>query len=201
MTISATTRLVTRKAGSSDVGGMTDCLAAAFFTDPVFTWWISDDGRRREILAPFFRAFVEAMLPHGEVYMTEDAAGTALWLPPGDQLATDDKVDLASRLEEVTGEYAAVLFDMLAVMEHQHPSGPHYYLFFLATRPEWQSRGIGSALLRLVLDRADRDGVPAYLEASSERNKQLYLRHGFGLTGDIRLADSPPLWSMWREPH
>lgn len=61
-------------------------------------------------------------------------------------------------------------------------------------------RGVGSALMRPVLETCDRDGVPAYLEATSERNKRLYLRHGFEVTDEIRLPDGPTLWRMWRAP-
>ncbi|MDN5858748.1 MAG: GNAT family N-acetyltransferase, partial [Pseudonocardia sp.] len=60
--------------------------------------------------------------------------------------------------------------------------------------------GQGSAMLRTVLDRADRSRVPAYLEATSPDNRRLYERHGFVVTGEIAVADSPPLWTMWREP-
>ena len=42
--------------------------------------------------------------------------------------------------------------------------------------------------------------MPAYLEATSERNKQLYLRHGFEVTGEIKLPDGPRMWPMWRTP-
>ncbi len=48
--------------------------------------------------------------------------------------------------------------------------------------------------------RADVDTLPAYLEASSPRNRALYERHGFEVTGEIQVADSPPLWPMLRRP-
>ena len=85
-------------------------------------------------------------------------------------------------------------------MEEQHPVEDHEYLFFLGTRPEWQSRGLGSALMHEVLDRCDRDGTPAYLEATSPANQRLYLRQGFVVAGEIRLPDGPSMWRMWREP-
>jgi len=59
---------------------------------------------------------------------------------------------------------------------------------------------MGSALLREVLEGCDRDRSPAYLEASNEGCKRLYLRHGFTVTGEIRLPAGPPLWCMWRSP-
>ena len=51
-----------------------------------------------------------------------------------------------------------------------------------------------------VLETCDRERVPAYLEATSERNKLLYLRHGFEVTDEIPLPDGPTMWPMWRSP-
>jgi hypothetical protein len=49
-------------------------------------------------------------------------------------------------------------------------------------------------MLREVLAVADTDGVPAYLESSSERN-------GFRVVGDLQaLGHGPTIWRMWREP-
>jgi ribosomal protein S18 acetylase RimI-like enzyme len=82
-----------------------------------------------------------------------------------------------------------------------HPHEPHYYLSIVAVAPEHQGRGIGSALIRPILERCDRDGVPAYLEATTERNRALYERHGFRVSEEVRWPDDgPPLWLMWREP-
>ena len=55
--------------------------------------------------------------------------------------------------------------------------------------------------MRTVLDRADDEGMPAYLEATSERNRALYLRHGFEDLEKVHWpGGGPPLWLMWREP-
>jgi hypothetical protein len=51
-----------------------------------------------------------------------------------------------------------------------------------------------------VLEICDHDRVPAYLEATSERNKALYLRHGFEVMSELKLPDGPPMWPMWRAP-
>ena len=67
--------------------------------------------------------------------------------------------------------------------------------------PEWQGRGIGSALMGPVLERCDAERMPAYLNAGSARSRDLYARHGFEVTEEFRLPDGgPPLWRMWREP-
>jgi len=39
-----------------------------------------------------------------------------------------------------------------------------------------------------------------YLDATSERNKRLYERHGFEAEAEYAPEGGPPLWPMWREP-
>jgi ribosomal protein S18 acetylase RimI-like enzyme len=151
---------------------------------------------RREILPRWFEIVTEANLPHGEIYTTDDVVAAAVWVPPG----VEDDEQVGAALGEISGTYAQTLFDVFKRMDDRHPHEPHHYLFLLGTRPQWQSRGIGSALMRPVLEVCDRDAMPAYLEATSEGNKGLYLRHGFEVVGEIRLPDGPSMWPMWRAP-
>ncbi len=184
------------KATEEELPDLAQTLAAAFFEDPVFAWWVPDAPSRRTILPPFFRVVTEAYLPHGEIYTTDDVVAGAVWAPP----CIEDDAGLVTALGEVSGQYAQTLFEVLELMEKKHPHEPHYYLFFLGTRPQWQCRGIGSALMTPVLERCDRDGMPAYLEATSEGSQRLYLRHGFEVTGEIQLPGGPSMWPMWRAP-
>ncbi|CAM5482581.1 hypothetical protein SVIOM342S_10461 [Streptomyces violaceorubidus] len=83
-----------------------------------------------------------------------------------------------------------------------HPTGrAHEYLWMIGVVPGRQGEGLGTALIESVLDRLDREGLPAYLEASSARGKVLYERLGFEFTGRaLDLPDGPRMWPMWREP-
>ena len=90
-------------------------------------------------------------------------------------------------------------FELFELFDAHHPQDPHYYLQFIGVRPEHQGTGIGSALLRAVLDRCDLEGVAAYLEAD-ERSKLLYLKHGFEAIGQLRLSKGPIVFPMWRAP-
>lgn len=47
---------------------------------------------------------------------------------------------------------------------------------------------------------SDREGVPAYLEASCPDNARLYRRLGFRTLEIVRPLGSPPLELMLREP-
>jgi len=81
------------------------------------------------------------------------------------------------------------------------PPGAYYLLQFIGVEPAGQGRGIGSALLAHTLERCDREGARAYLDATSPDNKRLYERHGFQAGEPYALAGGPPLWPMAREPN
>jgi ribosomal protein S18 acetylase RimI-like enzyme len=85
-------------------------------------------------------------------------------------------------------------------MERDHERRPHWYILAVGVRPEDQGRGLGTALLTPTLARCDTEGLPAYLEASSERSAALYERLGFEHVGELRLGGSPPVWRMLRSP-
>jgi hypothetical protein len=52
-----------------------------------------------------------------------------------------------------------------------------------------------------MLEICDREEIPAYLGSSTERNRVLYERNGFSLTGSFDMpVGGPPIREMWREP-
>lgn len=190
-----------RKVTAIEARAVGESLAAAFFDDPVICWAWHDPQRRRQILPDFFELMVNAALECDEVYTTDDFAGAALWLPPA-ALHTfeDEAAAFADAVERVAHEFAPAVLQLFAVLDDHHPKEPHYYLPIIGTRPGQQGRGIGSGLLAPVLERCDRQHLPAYLEATSRRNQLLYRRHGFTVSGEIPLPGGPNLWAMWREP-
>jgi ribosomal protein S18 acetylase RimI-like enzyme len=77
----------------------------------------------------------------------------------------------------------------------------HWYLQFLGVDPPCQGQGIGSALMRPMLARADAEGVACYLETFNPRTVPLYQRHGFEVAaeGDPPKG-APHFWTMVRPP-
>jgi GNAT superfamily N-acetyltransferase len=195
---------VVRKASADDVSRLAQALARAFYDDPVFQWLVPDDSeriRRSELGFAFYLRKV--YLPHDECYATEDGAGAALWLPPEKwHLGPLAQLRLAPGMIAAMGPRLPQLLRAISTIESNHPQKPpHYYLPFVGVEPELQGKGLGTALLKPILDRCDREGTPAYLEATTPHNRACYLRQGFEVTEEFRFPKGgPPSWRMWREP-
>jgi ribosomal protein S18 acetylase RimI-like enzyme len=194
---------VFRRASRADVPAISRTLSRAFFTDPVASWLLPDVSRRHAMLERFFHLALEKIhLQHQEVYVADDGVAAALWDPPGTwRPSPADLVRVFGGLIPFLGTGLVRGFRVQTLLERKHPRRRHFYLATLGTDPDHQNHGIGSALLRHVLVRCDAEGIPAYLEASSEDNRRLYLRHGFAISEVIQLpGGGPPMWLMWRDP-
>jgi len=82
----------------------------------------------------------------------------------------------------------------------QQPDYSHWYLSLLATHAKHRHQGLGSALLEPILSQCDEEGLPAYLEATSESNVAFYENAGFSIVQEIKLPRGPSLWPMLRQP-
>lgn len=190
--------------GPDDYEAAAEALALAFVDDPALAHLLPDDATRAERLLGFFSAEIKHLAPeHRQVWLTDDGAAAAIWAHPGRW-----RVPLAATIGQ-TRPMARVFGPRLGLalwtqlrLERRHPRNPHHwYLHYIGVEPRHQGRGLGAALMSPVLERCDREGVPAHLEASSERSSHLYARHGFALTETFAMpAGGPPLRAMWREP-
>jgi GNAT superfamily N-acetyltransferase len=192
-----------RKATAADLPRLVETLAEAFDQDPPMQWFFPDPERRMAQVRRQFTLFISKVhLPNGESYTTDEVSGGALWIPPdGYPVPTFTQLKLIPALIRIYGRRFGHALRGVKAMETNHPRTPHFYLDTLGVERAMQGRGIGSALMRPVLARCDREKVPAFLNAGSPRSRDLYLRHGFEVTEVFELPDGgPPLWRMWREP-
>lgn len=187
-------------ATEGDLPEVVETLASAFHAVPIFRWFIPDDDVRAEILPGFFAAMCEAYRPWGVIHRSADGLAAAVWAPPGQHMPAEQAAALGARLPAVLGSHIGKLGELRPQLAECHPTVPHWFLHFLAVRPAAQGQGYGSALLTPMLARADAEQIPAYLDATSPENKRLYERNNFVVQREVTLRDSPPLWSMLRDP-
>ncbi|MET7379475.1 GNAT family N-acetyltransferase [Streptomyces sp. NPDC005526] len=197
-----------RTAGASDRELVVRLLDEAFQDDPVSSWVFPGDDYRRATHHRLMTAFTDIVLAEGRIDITAEGTACALWLPVpagGDGGHSGDggaEADDAVRLRESVDPANERVEWIARLMAEAHPADrAHEYLWMIGVVPARQGEGLGAALVQHVLDRCDREGVPAYLEASSARSTRLYERLGFAPTGrTLDLPDGPSMWPMWREP-
>jgi RimJ/RimL family protein N-acetyltransferase len=192
-----------RKARPEEHPQVVGVLARAFYDDPCSSWFFRDDSRRMAQLEGAFGFFGQKVwFEHDLTYTTDGIVAAAVWIPPERW-----RVGILDQIRMMPGFVSSIgLRDVphalrgFNLMESKHPHDRHYYLPLIGVDPKWQGKGIGTAVLQPVLELCDREGVPAYLEATSPRNRTCYERAGFKVVDEFSFPKGPPMWPMRREP-
>lgn len=188
-------------AGQHDVERVAAIMGQGFSDDPVMTWVLSDtddDGRVVALTSMFAFIAREVVIDFGATHLLGD--GCAMWTPPDPPEWPPDRGErfLAEMGAVASDEALARLGHVEGTMEQHRPPEPHWYLGAVACTPASRGQGIGGALLDHGLLAIDEAGMPAYLESSNPRNRSLYERKGFEVTGVADLPGGPSLTMMWR---
>lgn len=182
-------------------------LARAFQDDPLQTHVFPDPVERAARSPAHFVPLLEYGLRYGTVLTTAgESTGSAVWLPPGNTHVTDERAAAAGldRLPELLGVEAATrFFAALSAVEPFHRTdvpADHWYVLVVGVEPAAQGRGVGGALLAPILEQADRDGLPCYLETAQPRNIGFYEHLGFRVLREVVSAENGlRLWTFRRD--
>jgi GNAT superfamily N-acetyltransferase len=199
-----------RRAAEPDLDAIAETLALAFEGDPVWGWAFEQDerdepGQRQQKLAALgavFRFLAAAALAHEWVWLNEDGAAVALWIPPSrPEMSVEDAERFPSFLEETCGPLVGQrALEMMENFERNHPAEPsHYYLSLLGTHPDHAGKGLGMGLVEANLELIDDEGVASYLESTNPANLRRYERVGFRPRREFELLAGISATQMWRE--
>ena len=184
-----------------------ETAARAFYDYPLSAYFIPDASRRIKKQAAAFEGLIRSGVNYGEVYATSpNLEGIAVWFPPDYQPKPPRPRPFFARLWAslfadkelinrpiVFGEYAT------EVRKRVLPTR-HWYLQLLGVEPAFQGKGFSSALVKPILERADREGLPCYLETHAEKNVALYEHFGFRVVEEGIIPGSDvKSWAMMRE--
>ncbi len=193
-----------RPATVEDHEAAAEALALAFADDPAWAHIMPDHATRAEQLLTYFTAEIANLVPeYRQLWVTEDGGGAAVWGPPGRwRVPMLRTLRPARRMATAFGRRLPLAIWTQLRLERLHPPKPqHWYLHYLGVEPRRQGRGVGGALLAPVLKLCEEQRIGAYLESSTERNRALYERNGFSLTGTFNMpAGGPVIREMWRDP-
>ncbi|MEV4692606.1 GNAT family N-acetyltransferase [Micromonospora echinospora] len=173
-----------------DRGRVVTSLVAAFTKDPVLRHLFPHEATYARYAAAFFGHLFDKRVHKETIWTIGHGASVAIWEPPASEGAQPDD-DLAAQLP------ADVLHRVRAYDEAVHaalPAAPFWYLGVLGTHPDHAGRRWGHAVMRVGLDRAAADGLPAILETSNPDNVEVYRRAGWEVVHAF--AEPLPTWVM-----
>jgi ribosomal protein S18 acetylase RimI-like enzyme len=196
------TDTLVRHATAADMPAIEDTLTDAFVDDPMMIWMYPDPDTRAAKRREFFAFTLGMAKRFGHTYGVDNNKGAAVWTPPDIEVFDEAAITaFIGLLSEQEPERAGQLAEGLLSITAHHPEGqPHFYLFLLGTAPAGQNKGLGSLMMKDMLDRCDRQGLGAYLESSNGRNVPFYERHGFKVIAEVPLGDEAVIRPMWRDP-
>jgi ribosomal protein S18 acetylase RimI-like enzyme len=192
----------------ADIESAGAVLHRAFADDPGLLFVIPDANERDRLCPDLARQVIRYALRYGSpLVIGEPIQALALCFgsedPEADMdgLATLGLTDVPVRI----GREGWNRFQQLLVaLDKPHVDNvpePHWYLAMIGTDHFAQGMGLGRALMKAVLERAQRDGVACYLETPNAHNVSFYEHRGFQVVGETDIPGSTVhIWMMRRDP-
>jgi len=179
-------------------------MGKAFFNEALAAYILPNENERKRLLPEHFNV----LLRHAgnNRYRTADEInGVCVWHkangePSEYSIPLALGRDLAILGEPALNRYMQVLMKMEALRQRESPF-PHYYLTLLAVDPSQQRRGIGSKLIKPMLQKASHEKLPCYLWTNQPSSLDFYKLHGFKIvTKVLDTCSAITFWSMLRQP-
>ena len=185
-----------------------EVIVAAFFDYPMFDYYFPDRDRRKPVMTWYLGKVLDCALSYGEVYTTPEISGVIFTLPSG-----HTKISQWEYIQRgfLPAPFVLGLPDFVrsqkceAYVADEHEklmqNRDHFYLWGLVVDPAYKRQGVGTALLRPFVEKADAQKLPVYLETHDEKNVNYYQRMDFQLVRTSKIPNSDvPIWCMVREP-
>lgn len=183
-----------------------ETLVGAFAEDPGAVYLLPDAAQRAAGLAHVFGMELRYGLRYGRVEGVPAAAAVAVWARPEHAWPTWGRMCRVGLLATplvlgLTATWRMLHFQrVLGTTRRRLLNVPHWYLIALGVRPGFQGQGLGAALIRHGVERAQATGFPSYLETTNARNLPFYEQHGFRVVGEERLPyEGPRIWGLVAE--
>ena len=179
---------------------LADHLLADAFADNVVTRMIFGRNDTRDRLITLNRRVVRNRYASGLIAEIDGHPAGALISGDTPHCEPDGTAGFGFMLDAIRTMRWRILTTLGLFKEtaRNHPKWAHRHLSILGVPPEFQSRGVGSALLQEFCRQADEAGKSCYLETDSDGGRRLYERFGFRVVSSSTDSTAPFTY-MWRQ--
>lgn len=163
-----------------------DILVNSFRDNKSVNYIIKQDKKRLFRIRKLMEYSFDVCLLFGSILLSDDKKGCALLLFPQRKKTSLKSILLDARLVY----YCCGIRNVGKALKREskikafHPKQPFKHLWFIGVNPGEQNKGIGSAILKHVIN----DDTPVYLETSTLKNLPWYKKHGFEIYSEMDLG-------------
>lgn len=173
-----------RKADKNDKPLVLDILNQSFVNEPSLGWMLSP-SRHKQKLALMLDYIFEETLSKGEIYITNDNMGTALWFSHQKEKMSWAYIKRTVSLVCKIGVISTIR--SLRVNSFTFgcfPKTDFFYLYMLGVKPQAQGKGLASVLMNPVLEIKKKEGLPVFLQTATPKNLDIYQNKGFEISDE-----------------
>jgi GNAT superfamily N-acetyltransferase len=189
---------LTRRANRDEVDSLAILLADSFHDDPLWRWMLPGDVHRKDKLRRYFELeLTNVSFPFGRVDVSRSGEGMAVWLPRGGlALSVLDGINLRATTQAIFRDLTR--FDTFTEIEPTVAGD--WELMLIAVRSSARRTGLGSAVVRPVLQLCDAKRLTATAQSTSEPAAAFLSYLGFRSAGTSALTGGPPIFHHFRAP-
>lgn len=177
-------------ATSADKDIIVSLLSEAFDDNKSVNYIVRQDEKRKDRIKALMEYSFAQCISFGRIYLSEDKNACALLLFPDQK-----KTSLHTIILDIKLVLSAIsLFNLAKVLarerrvEAKRMKGHVIFLWYIAVKPQGQSKGHGTKLLEEVLQEAKRLRRAICLETSTRKNLPWYEKHGFTIYEKLNLG-------------
>ncbi len=179
-----------KKAEYNDKDLIVDILTKSFETNQSVNYIVKQDSKRLSRIRSLMDYSFEVCHSFGDVFLSDDNKACALVLYPDKKRTTIKSVLLDAKLilSCVGLENIKKTLAREAIIKKIQPKEQMYYLWFIGVDPANQNTGIGSELLKELIEDSKLKERPIFLETSTLKNLPWYKKFGFNVYHEAELS-------------
>ena len=197
------------KLRKGDIEQASKVMGRAFQNDPIIAYAYPNENDRKSKTPYVYEFLLSYFVRYAEVYATSKyLEGIAVW-----QRHEYKKLNMsfwqifisgamwpAFKMGMNVGKRMQPFFEYIENKRWELVPYPHWYLMAIGVDPKYQGKGCASKLIKTMLTRIGKEGLPCYLETETEKNVALYQHFDFKVIEEFIVPDTElKLWAMLRE--
>ena len=189
------------KIQKKDLKNAVKVLNDAFSEESMWKEVFNDEDKNRVLT----EVMVRFCLKYGNVLATSDNLEGVMAIAPHDKDMTALRIIRSGAFflsMKISNEAKKMKVLSNAVEEAKKSLNldPYIHLLIMGVSHEYQGKGFGGKLIRAIIEKAETERKPIYLETQKEENVNLYEKYGFSVKKKIILPEplNLPMWLMVR---